>query len=181
MTSILSRFSSMSLRAMAYCSSMMRRTSASTSCIVFSEMLVVFVTERPRNTSPSFSRVDHGPEPVAHAVAHHHVAGHLRGALEVVRSAGRHLVHEDLLGDAAAEENRDARDQIVERHHGYISVESELGKGTTFTIHLPPRAHGGRGIYYNGALAFAIREGGAASLPLRVCENMREEPAFCRI
>ena len=38
-------------------------------------------------------RVDHGPEPVAHAVAHHHVAGHLRGALEVVRSAGRHLVH----------------------------------------------------------------------------------------
>lgn len=27
--------------------------------------------------------------------------------------------------------------QIVERHHGYISVESELGKGTTFTIHLP--------------------------------------------
>ena len=26
---------------------------------------------------------------------------------------------------------------IVERHHGYISVESELGKGTTFTIHLP--------------------------------------------
>lgn len=27
--------------------------------------------------------------------------------------------------------------QIVERHHGFISVESELGKGTTFTIHLP--------------------------------------------
>lgn len=26
---------------------------------------------------------------------------------------------------------------IVERHHGFISVESELGKGTTFTIHLP--------------------------------------------
>ncbi|MDU5357476.1 MAG: HAMP domain-containing sensor histidine kinase [Atopobium minutum] len=27
--------------------------------------------------------------------------------------------------------------EIVDRHHGYISVESELGKGTTFTLHLP--------------------------------------------
>ncbi len=27
--------------------------------------------------------------------------------------------------------------QIVERHNGYIAVDSELGKGTTFTIHLP--------------------------------------------
>lgn len=27
--------------------------------------------------------------------------------------------------------------QIVERHHGFIAVESELEKGTSFTIHLP--------------------------------------------
>ena len=27
--------------------------------------------------------------------------------------------------------------QIIERHHGYIAVDSELEKGTTFTIHLP--------------------------------------------
>ena len=31
--------------------------------------------------------------------------------------------------------------QIVERHHGFIAVESELGKGTTFTIHLPREHH----------------------------------------
>lgn len=51
--------------------------------------------------------------------------------------------------------------QIVERHHGYISVESELGKGTTFTIHLPREHTAGRGIYYNGALAFrySVKEG----------------------
>lgn len=27
--------------------------------------------------------------------------------------------------------------EIADRHHGYISVESELGKGTMFTLHLP--------------------------------------------
>ena len=27
--------------------------------------------------------------------------------------------------------------QIIERHHGFISVEYELEKGTNFTIHLP--------------------------------------------
>ena len=25
----------------------------------------------------------------------------------------------------------------MDRHKGYITVESELGKGTTFTLHLP--------------------------------------------
>ena len=33
--------------------------------------------------------------------------------------------------------NKAVTKQIIERHHGFISVESELGKGTTFTIHLP--------------------------------------------
>ena len=27
--------------------------------------------------------------------------------------------------------------RIMERHHGKIEVESEVGVGTTFTIHLP--------------------------------------------
>ena len=27
--------------------------------------------------------------------------------------------------------------EIADRHHGYVSVESELGKGTMFTLHLP--------------------------------------------
>ena len=27
--------------------------------------------------------------------------------------------------------------QIIERHHGFISVDSELDRGTTFTINLP--------------------------------------------
>lgn len=31
--------------------------------------------------------------------------------------------------------------EIADRHHGYISVESELGKGTTFTLHLPREYH----------------------------------------
>ena len=27
--------------------------------------------------------------------------------------------------------------EIVDRHHGFIGVESELGKGTKFAIHIP--------------------------------------------
>ena len=52
---ILSWFSVISLRASAYWSSMMRRISLSTFCIVASDTLTWRVTERPRNTSPSFS------------------------------------------------------------------------------------------------------------------------------
>jgi signal transduction histidine kinase len=26
---------------------------------------------------------------------------------------------------------------IIEEHHGYITVESEVGVGTTFQVHLP--------------------------------------------
>ena len=51
----LSLFSSISLRASAYCVSMILRTSSSTFCMVDSLMVVVLVTERPKNTSPSFS------------------------------------------------------------------------------------------------------------------------------
>ena len=55
MACILSWFSSINWRAKAYWRSMMLRTSASTFCMVASLILVVLVTERPKNTSPSFS------------------------------------------------------------------------------------------------------------------------------
>ena len=35
--------------------------------------------------------------------------------------------------------------EIADRHHGYISVESELGKGTMFTLHLPRDYRGEQG------------------------------------
>jgi signal transduction histidine kinase len=34
---------------------------------------------------------------------------------------------------------------IVEAHHGWIEVESQLGKGTTFRVLLPLPASGGSG------------------------------------
>src|SRR5574341_965241 len=51
--------------------------------------------------------VDHRPELVAHAPPRHHAAREVRGALEVVGGPGRHLAHEYLFRDAAAEEHRD--------------------------------------------------------------------------
>src|SRR5690348_9333089 len=53
--STLSRLSSRSFLASAYCSSMMRRISWSIFCIVDSEMFLCVVIERPTKTSPSFS------------------------------------------------------------------------------------------------------------------------------
>ena len=53
--STLSRLSSMSFLASAYCSSMMRRISRSTFCIVASDTFFCVAIERPRKTSPSFS------------------------------------------------------------------------------------------------------------------------------
>jgi hypothetical protein len=40
-------------------------------------------------------------------------AGHVGGALEVVGGAGGHLVHEQLFGDAAAEQHGDGVQQAV--------------------------------------------------------------------
>ena len=53
--STFSRLSSRSLRATAYWESMILRISSSTFCIVDSDTFFCVVTDRPRNTSPSFS------------------------------------------------------------------------------------------------------------------------------
>ena len=47
--------------------------------------------------------------------SHDHLARELGRALEVVTGAGRHPVHRDLLGDAAAEQDRDLIVQIIPR------------------------------------------------------------------
>lgn len=31
--------------------------------------------------------------------------------------------------------------EIVDKHHGFISVDSELGRGTVFTLHIPREQH----------------------------------------
>src|SRR6267142_4564461 len=57
--------------------------------------------------------VDHRPELIRHAPLRHHAARDLGGALEVVRRAGGHLLHEELFGDAAAEKHRDHVEQAI--------------------------------------------------------------------
>src|SRR5581483_1735499 len=49
----------------------------------------------------------HRPELVAHAPLADHLAGELARALEVVAGAGRHVAEDELLGGAAAEEDRE--------------------------------------------------------------------------
>ena len=44
-----------------------------------------------------------------HAPLAHHVLGDVGGALDVVRGAARHVVHEELFGDAPAHQHRDLR------------------------------------------------------------------------
>ena len=57
--------------------------------------------------------VDHGTERIGHAPLRDHAPGQIGGALEVVGGAGGHLLHEDFLGDAPAEEHRDHLQQAL--------------------------------------------------------------------
>ena len=53
--------------------------------------------------------------PVGHAPLADHLAGHVGGLLEIVPRAGGLLLEHDLLGGAAAQQDRDAVDQVVPR------------------------------------------------------------------
>jgi hypothetical protein len=72
---ILSWFSSMSLRAMAYCSSMMRRISRSTLLHRLLGHVGGLGDGAAEEDLALVLGVDHRAELVGHAVAHHHVAG----------------------------------------------------------------------------------------------------------
>src|SRR5579864_7501688 len=56
-----------------------------------------------------------GSERIAHAPFAHHLARQLRGLLDVIAGAGRHLAVRDFLGDAAAHEHGEAVGQPVAR------------------------------------------------------------------
>src|SRR5256884_9053199 len=56
------------------------------------------------------------PDPLGHAVLRDHQARDLRRTLEVVVGARRHLAVDQLLGDAATEEHRDAVLELATRH-----------------------------------------------------------------
>ena len=68
--------------------------------------------------------VDHGAQPIAHAVARDHVARQMGGPLEVVGSAGGHLVHEHLFGNAATKEHGD----LAEHVDPVVAVAITLGQ-----------------------------------------------------
>ena len=63
-----------------------------------------------------------GPKLLAHAVAHNHAAGHLRGALDVVGGAGGDVVAEELLGGAAAQHHGKAVEHGVARLQEVVLV-----------------------------------------------------------
>src|SRR5258707_1042502 len=65
---------------------------------------------------PLVLAVHHGAHRVRHAPLSHHAAREGGGALEIVRSTGRHLAHENFLGDAPAEEHRNRREQAIPVH-----------------------------------------------------------------
>ena len=114
--STLSRLSSSSLRASAYCSSMIRRISR---VDLLHRRFRHVLVRRDRAAEEHLAlvlAVDHRAQRVGHAVARDHVARDLGGALEVVRRAGGHLVHEELFGDAPAEQHRDHVQQVVAVH-----------------------------------------------------------------
>ena len=84
----------------------MRLTSASMRCAVSSLYSARFGKSRPRKTGSSLPPKDERAE-LAHAPLADHLAREVGGALDVVAGAGGDLVLSQLLGDAAAHQDRD--------------------------------------------------------------------------
>ena len=104
------------MRATAYCWSMILRISSST---LLHRRFGHVLLRRHRAAEEDLAfvlAVDHRAHLVGHAVARDHVARDLGGALEVVRRAGRHLVHEELFGDAPAEQHGDHVQHVLAVH-----------------------------------------------------------------
>ena len=64
---------------------------------------------------------------VGHAVVHDHLAGHLRGALQVVARAGRDVAAEDFLGNATAQEHGEFIVHLVSAHKEFVLVGNRHG------------------------------------------------------